>query len=266
MATFIDVAGARKREGLRLVLTAGVPGPWSEAAKGIFYVKRLPVTYVRQELGGANEELREWTGQTSAPVAVWNDERPRTTSLEILFLAERLAPEPPLIPRDPELRAQMFGLCHELIGEQGFGWSRRLMLLHPILAGAGDAAPEGMRRMAAKYGYSPEAAAAAPARAAEVLRLLASQLARQRAAGSRFLIGDHLTALDIYWATFAVLVAPLPEELCPMPAAIRAVYAIDDEVVRPALDPSLLEHRDFVYREYLELPVDCLDDAARERA
>ncbi|MEW6269503.1 MAG: hypothetical protein AB1689_09435 [Thermodesulfobacteriota bacterium] len=263
MATYVDVEQARSLPGLRLVLTAGVPGPWSEAAKGILHVKRLPVTLVRQELGGENQALREWTGQTSAPVAAWQEERPRTTSVEILFLAERLAPDPPLVPCDPEQRAHMFGLCHEIIGEQGFGWSRRLMLLHTTLTYAGGAAPDGIRRMAAKYGYSPEAAAAAPARAAEVLRLLAAQLARQRAAGSRFLIGDRLSALDVYWATFAVLVAPLPEELCPMPPAIRSVYQSDDPVVRSALDPALLEHRDFVYREYLELPVDCRDDATR---
>ena len=35
----------------------------------------------------------------------------------------------------------------------------------------------------------------------------------------------------------------------------RAAYRVRDPVVREALDPHLLEHRDFVYREYLELPV-----------
>jgi len=133
MAKFVDIEEGRELDGLRLVLTTGVPGPWGEAAKGICHVKRIPFTRVRQELGGTNEILAAWTGQTSAPVAAWNDERPCTTSLEILFLAERIAPDPPLLPDDADERARMFGYCHELIGEQGFGWCRRLLLLHQAL-------------------------------------------------------------------------------------------------------------------------------------
>ena len=56
MAEYIDVERARAMTGLRLVLTPGVPGPWSEAAKSILYVKKLPYVKVRQELGGANGE------------------------------------------------------------------------------------------------------------------------------------------------------------------------------------------------------------------
>ena len=256
---FVDVEEARSLQGLRLVLTTGVPGPWGEAAKGILHVKRLPYVAVRQEGGGENAALAAWTSQTSAPVAVWNDESPRTTSLGILFLAERLAPTPPLIPDDPEDRARMFGYCHEIIGEQGLGWSRRLMMLHPILAAAGNAAPAPLRRLADKYGYDAAAAEAAPWRVVAILRTLAAQLDRQRVAGRPFLVGTHLTALDVYWATFAAMLEPLPEEQCPMPAGLRALYAATGPV-RDALDPALLAHRDFVYREYLQLPVDCADD------
>jgi glutathione S-transferase len=258
MGKFIDVEAARALTGLRLVLTTNVPGPWGEAAKGMFHVKGIPFARVRQEGGGANEALAAWTGQTSAPVAVWNDERPRTTSLEILFLAERLAPEPALIPDDPDERARMLGYCHEIIGEQGLGWSRRLTLLHPILAATGDSAPAPLQRMAGKYGYSGDAAAAATDRIVAILRMLAAQLERQRAAGRRFLIGDRLSALDVYWSTFAAMFAPLPEDLCPMQAGMRQLYSAGGPV-RDALDPALLAHRDFVYREYLELPVDCND-------
>jgi glutathione S-transferase len=258
MAKFVDVEEARALPGLRLVLTTGVPGPWGEAAKGICHVKRLPYVAVRQEGGGENAALADWTQQTSAPVAVWNDEPPRTTSLGILFLAERLAPSPPLVPDDADERAQMFGYCHEIIGEQGLGWSRRLMLLHPILAAAGDKTPAPIRRMAVKYGYGAEAAEAAPWRVVAILRMLSAQLDRQRVAGRPYLVGNHLTALDIYWATFAAMLEPLPDELCPMPAGLRTLYTASGPV-RDALDPALLAHRDHVYREYLELPVDCSD-------
>jgi len=258
MGKFFDVEEARGMPGLRLVLTTGVPGPWGEAAKGIFHVKRVPFVRVRQEGGGANDALAAWTGQSSAPVAVWNDERPRTTSLEILFLAERLAAEPSLLPDDADERARMLGYCHEIIGEQGLGWSRRLMLFHPMLVAAGDKAPAGVRRMAQKYSYSHEAAEVAPWRMVAILRMLAALLDRQQQAGRRFLIGNRLSALDIYWSTFAAMLAPLPEDLCPMPPGLRFLYTADGPV-RDALAPALLAHRDFVYREHLELPVDCGD-------
>ena len=91
MGEFVEVAQARTLSGLRLVLSLGVPGPWSEAAKGILYVKKIPYARVRQEIGGANTELTEWTAQATAPVAIWNDEPPRSTWIEQLLLAERLA-------------------------------------------------------------------------------------------------------------------------------------------------------------------------------
>ena len=42
MGEFVEVTEARTLSGLRLVLSLGVPGPWSEAAKGILYVKKIP--------------------------------------------------------------------------------------------------------------------------------------------------------------------------------------------------------------------------------
>ena len=45
-------------------------------------------------------------------------------------------------------------------------------------------------------------------------------------------------------------------QLCPLPDYSREVFAVTDPIVRDAMDPILLEHRDRVYREHLELPVD----------
>ena len=39
-----------------------------------------------------------------------------------------------MIPEDIEDRALMFGYCNELCGENGFDWSRRVMMLHPTLS------------------------------------------------------------------------------------------------------------------------------------
>jgi glutathione S-transferase len=259
---WLDVAQARSLPGLRLVLTVGVPGPWGEAAKGLFFAKRIGYTRVRQAPGEPNAELRAWTGFDNAPQAVWQDEPARIAWTELIFLAERLAPEPALVPPSPAERAQMFGLAHELAGENGLGWSRRLMMLHGTLSLPASALPEGhpvrarVQSLARKYGYSAAAAQAAPARAAGILRLLSDQLAGQQRLGRRFLVGERLSALDIYWAAFAALVSPLPADQCAMPAGLRQAYEISDPALRSACSPELLAHRDFVYREHLELPID----------
>jgi glutathione S-transferase len=254
---YVDVEAARKARGLRLVLTRGVPGPWSESAKGIFHVKRIPYLRVAQEAAGANEALVAWTGSANAPVAVYDDEPPRSGWMDILRLAERIAPEPDLIPDDPHLRAKMFGYANELCGEQGFGWSRRLTMLDRMLPPNGDPLRgEGpAQTLARRYGYSRDAAAKAPLRVATILRALSTLLGEQYAAGRRCFIGDRLSALDIYWAAFAALLDPLPADLCPMPDYLRPFYVLEDGETRAAADPVLLEHRDRIYREYLELPV-----------
>ncbi len=258
MAEYIEVEQAVGMSGLRVVLSPGVPGPWSEAAKGILYVKKIPYIKVRQELGGENRPLLRWSAQTTAPVFVYENERPRSLWNDQLYLAERLAPDPPLIPATIDEQALMFGLSNELCGENGFGWSRRLMLLHATLANpnAPEAAKSGASFLGKKYGYAPAPAEAAPKRVAEILRALNAQLESQRQRGSRFLVGDRLSALDIYWAAFAALIQPLPDDLCKMSSGFRRVYTCADPVVMDAAAPHLLAHRDFIYHQYLELPVD----------
>jgi glutathione S-transferase len=256
VSEWIDVPEARRCAGLRLVTVRGVPSPWSEAAKAILRVKKLAFAKVGQQPGGANPELLEWTGQTSAPVAAWNDERPRSGWAEILLLAERLAPEPRLVPPEPAERARLFGLAHELAGELGFGWCRRADGIHQAVRSLPEGpAREGAVAFGAKYGYRPEEAALYRRRVREVLGLFTGILQEQRARGSRFLLGDALSALDLYSAAFAALLEPLPKELCPMDDGMHAFYTLRDPEQRAPGDRMLLEHRDLVYREYLELPV-----------
>ena len=258
MAQYVEVEQAVAMNGLRVVLSPGVPGPWSEAAKGILYVKKLPYIKVRQELGGNNLPLLQWSAQTTAPVFVYENERPRSLWSDQLYLAERLAPDPPLIPVKLEQRALMFGLANELCGENGFGWSRRLMMLDATLSNpnAPEAAKSGAGFLGRKYGYAPAAAAAASGRVAEILRALNAQLDSQRRSESRFFVGDRLSALDIYWAAFTALIQPLPDELCKMSPGFRRTYTCTDAAVMAAASPQLLAHRDFIYHQFLELPVD----------
>ncbi|MGE0384711.1 MAG: glutathione S-transferase C-terminal domain-containing protein [Gammaproteobacteria bacterium] len=265
---YASIAEARRMSGLRLVLGAyAIPGPWREGCKGLFHVKGIPFASVvtcgdggadlRMGMDGADRELREWTGQSSAPVAIWNDERPRSTWIEQIALAERLNPDPPLVPSAFEDRVRMYGLCNEICGENGLGWCKRLVMVDAGLAAlpAGDPGRPSMEHVGRKYGHSPDAAAHATDRIVEILGALDRQLREQQARGRQFLIGEHLTALDIYWATFAALFDPLPPDLCPMATAMRGAYANHDPRTRSALTRELIAHRDFVYRRYLELPI-----------
>ena len=265
---YTSIAEARQLSGLRIVLGAYTdPGMWREACKGICHVKRLAYTPVvtanagRSDaefgLDGADTELRDWTAQSSAPVMIWHDERPRSSWIEQLHLAERLAPEPALIPARPEDRVRMFGLANELCGENGFGWMGRLALVAIGMEPLDRDGPEYSfwRRFGQKYGLSDEALSAAPARMAEIMTLLDTQLAQSQAAGSRYFVGGRLSALDIYWATFLGLIDPLPEDLCPMATFFRPLYTNTHPVVRAALSQRLIDHRLFIYEEHLELPV-----------
>jgi glutathione S-transferase len=253
---YLDVEEARGRDGLRLVLTAGVPGPWGEAAKGLFHVKKIPYLAVRQSGGEPNDALRAWTGHDNAPQAIYRDEPARTGWAEIVLLAERLEASPALVPGDARERATLFGLLHEIAGEMGFAWCRRLQLLHPFIERAGDSAPAPIRRLADKYGYGEEQARVADRRVVEILTLLSGVLTEQRERGSGFFVGDALSALDIYWAAFAAMIAPLPKGQCPMDDFMRASYTLTDAAALAAAEPILLEHRDRIYRDHLVLPLD----------
>lgn len=250
---YVSVEEAVKLRGLRMVVVGDVPSPWGEAAKGILHIKGIDWVAVR--LAYDSELLKEWTGQRSAPVVVYEDERPRSGWAEILLLAERLAPTPSLLPTDPADRALVFGLAHEICGEAGLGWSRRLQLVHAGLHNAGGFPERVSKYLAKKYGYSPKAGAAAGPRVAELLGMLIARLKAQRQAGSCYYVGNSLTATDVYSATFAAMFDPLPPEQCKMDASTRAAFGMREAHTEAALDPILFEHRDLVYKERLELPL-----------
>src|SRR5579859_4746199 len=224
---YVEPRNARRLPGLRLALTVGVPGPWSESAKAIFAVKRIPYVPVAQYAGKENPDLVAWTGCRNAPIAVLDEEKPRAGWTEILLLAERLNPAIPLLTADPAERALVFGLSHEICGEEGFGWTRRTMMFDAILAAAraGTEIEPGMRAMLRDYRITDAASAAAPGRLIGILAMLAVRLHAQRASGSRYLVGAALTACDLYWACFAAMVDPLPRAVNPMPEFLRRIYA-----------------------------------------
>ena len=253
MSDWLSLREARKRDGLRLVLIRGLPSPWSQAARGIFEIKGVPFSLACPQEDDSPGLLEEWTNQDSFPAVAWEDEEPRSGWAEILLLAERLAPEPRLIPAEPERRALLFGAAHEICGEMGLGWARRLQMVH-----TGLQANPGNRMstwLGQKYGYRPDSAKEAPSRVLEVLGLLSDLLERSQKSGGRYLLGE-LSALDVYWATFCNLLKPLPPDLLPLPEARRPMFTATEPEIIDALTAPLLELRDRVYREHLTLPME----------
>ena len=252
----IDIEQARRASGLRIVTLAMVPSPWGEALKGILHIKQLPHARVGHMFGSPTTTLQEWTAQDSFPIIAWNDERPRTTWIEQLYLAERLAPTPRLIPEQFEDRVLMFGYCNELCGENGIGWTERLRGVHEqVTKPGGD--PAGVSAyLGKKYGYTPGIGKRATEQIVSGLNALTARLEQQKARGSRFFIGDSLSAMDVYWAAFSNAMKPLAPDLCPMLEMIRAMFTTTDPAIVAATSPILIEHRDFIFKNYLELPVD----------
>ena len=251
---YLSVAEARERDGLRVVLSAGVPVPWGEALKSVLAHKDVPYLAVAQAAGAENPELVEWTGQPAAPVCIFNDEPPRISWLDQLVLIERIAPQRPLLPREPDARVTVVGLCREVAGEFGLGWQRRLELLGPVLhSGEAD---EQMLRIADRYGWSDTAFEESRRSGLDLLRFFHGRVMAQARVRSDYLVGRDLTAADLYLAHFIGMFRPLPTQQSPMPEHMRAAYETTTPEQRALLEDGLVDYRDRIIRRHVITPLD----------
>lgn len=250
---YVSVQEARAASGLRMVVVGNVPSPWGEAAKGLLHLKKLPFKAVR--LAYDDPELKQWAGQLSGPVLFYEDEPPRSGWAEILLRLERLAPSPALLPTAPFDRATALGLCHELMGEEGLAWTRRLQMVDLGLRDEGGFKGGTAKYLAKKYLHTLEQSAVATERLVSLLGMYSEQLLNQQAAGRHYYLGDTPTAVDVYSAAAMAALSPLPEEQCAMRASTRSAFESMNQATRQALHPVLLAHRDRMYTQHLELPL-----------
>lgn len=249
-AHYVTAEDAIGMPGLRIAFSQGLPAPWGEAVRAIFTLKKIPFVAVAQQPGGDNEALLRWTGQSSAPVAMFGTERVRSRWDEMLLLAERLAPEPRLIPLDEEDRVTLFGLCHALCGEDGLGWNLRILLLDDLeRSGAFPVAS-----MKARY-TDGAPLSAARRRVNAIIALLARRLSAQGGEGSGYFVGNAVSAADIYWTTFSNLLSAMSADVCPMPDFYRDCAKFGAAQLEAPLPAILLDHRERILRRYFCLPM-----------
>ena len=216
--------------GTRVTFVPGVQAMYSEALKNICFVKKVSLIRVLHPPMGVDEttgknrqaKLYELTSQTSLPTMLHDKERPRNVWIEQLALAEQIgaADSPALIPDNFELRVEMLGR---------------------------------------KYGYSKEASSAAPGKIAEVITLIDNRLEAQEKRGSRYLVGDALTAADIYWATMSMTVLPAPPEIMPQTQQNKGMLIFFESnskipVIEEALTKRIEDHQQFILTTYCETP------------
>jgi glutathione S-transferase len=240
--------------GTRVTFVPGMPAVFSESLKNICFVKGVPlIRVVHPHMGidkatGKDRQARlyELTSQTGLPTMFHNQERPRNVWTEQLALAERIgaAGTPSLVPDDMELRAEVFGLCAVVLSEDGMIWNMRNLIDTPL---------------GRKYGYSEEAAAAAPAHIAAVISLIDRRLETQEQRGSRYLVGDALTAADVYWATMSITILPPPPEIMPLTRQNERglkYFARNSKIpaIAEALSKRIEDHQRYILTTYCETP------------
>ena len=245
---------AAMKTGTRVTFIPGVPAMYSEALKNICFVKGIPLVRALHPMLGIDKEtgedrqarLYELTSQTSLPTMFHDEERPRNVWIEQLALAERIgAPgTPKLLPDDFEQRLEVFGLCAVVLGEDGLVWNMRILADSPL---------------AQKYGYSEEASAAAPGKIAEVLGLLDRRLASQEQKGFPYLVGESVTAADVYWATMSMSLLPPSPEIMPRTKQNKGMlkyFALNGQIpgIAEALTDRISKHQHYILTTYCETP------------
>ena len=240
--------------GTRITFVPGVQALYAEALKNICYVKKIPIIRVSHPLMGVDPEtgedrqarLFDLTSQKSLPTMLHDEERPRNVWTEQLALAEQIGAvdSPRLIPENFEHSLEMFGLCAVILAEDGLVWNMRILKDGPL---------------GRKYGYSEAASLRAPEKIAEILALIDDRLKVQEQRGSRFLVGDVLSAADLYWATMSMSVVAAPPEIMPRTQQNKGMLRFFENnskipEIAKVLSKTVEEHQHYILTTFCEAP------------
>jgi glutathione S-transferase len=249
---YVDLETARASGETRIVTSALVPSPWSEAAKGLFELAQLPAVVVGRPREAA--DVTKWTGVDNVPAVLHGSEPVRSNWAAIVGLVARLAPHAAIVPDDPAARAADFGILELIAGEQGVGWNGRLAMIAASLVsdGARGFALPLAQYLGKRYGHD---AATTPSALRE--RVGAQlHLLHDRLAGRDYFGGAKPNAIDVYSATFLTPLYPIDDTVCPqMPAAVRPAFAAAGDAFRDLVPDALTAHRRRMFERHLTWPI-----------
>jgi hypothetical protein len=248
---YVDLATARAATGTRIITSSLVASPWSEAAKGLFALAKLPAAVVAR--GRDATDITAWTGVDNVPVVLHDHEPPRTSWASIVGLATRLAGPNVLVPIDPVARAQLFGLVELVAGEDGLGWNARLAMIHTSIDSNGSRGfPVPVATfLGARYGHRGDVSAAS------LRERVQPQLAVLRARLTHaYFGGDRPDALDVYVATFLTPYSSIDETACPqMIAPLRRAFGAAHDTLGDLVPAELWAHRQRMFERHLPWPI-----------
>jgi glutathione S-transferase len=194
----------------------------------------------------------------NVPVVVYGDQPARTHWAAITALAARLAGPDVVLPTEVAARAETMGLLHELAGEEGLGWNARLVMIDVSLNTAGSRGfplPVG-QRLAKRYGYAPDDMQFVRGRVEQQLQLLHARLRAQQRLGHAYLGGAHVSALDIYLATFLTPLSEITVEDCPgLAPVLRQAFSCAHEALGALVPTELAAHRRMIFERHLTWPI-----------
>ena len=72
--------------------------------------------------------------------------------------------------------------------------------------------------------------------------------------GRDFLVGDSLSAADLYWTAFSNLMAPMADDLVEVPDYYKA-FGVPCMAAVEVPMAALFEHRDRIARDYFDTPL-----------
>ena len=85
---------------------------------------------------------------------------------------------------------------------------------------------------------------------------LTERVRTQKAAGSDYLLGETVTAVDFYWAAFSNLIALMSPERCPLHPQVRPRFERVPEAIKAATNDDLIAQRDYIMDTYFRIPME----------
>jgi glutathione S-transferase len=216
----LDEAAAMT-EGVRITFIPGIQALYAEALKNICFVKDIPVIRALHPLMGVDKK----TGEDRQKRLY---ELTSQTSLPTMFFNDER-------PRNV--------------------WIEQLALAEKI----GSANSPALIPLGQKYGYTDAASSTAPAKIAEVIGIIDRRLQKQAEQGSRYLVGETLTAADIYWATMSMCITAVPPEIMPVTEQNQGMlkfFAANSNIpiIAEVLSPRIEEHQRHILQTHCETP------------